>query len=101
MAASHTPWTVSGEKTVAAAGTRERLVAASLKVKSVTIVARSTNTGQIYVGGVDVASTTNFGLDASESVTFTTPEKHYIDLFEIYLDASVNGDDVDFYAVKP
>jgi hypothetical protein len=101
MANSETPWTVSGAQTVAAAGTRVRLVAASQRVKSVTINGKTGNTGRIYVGGADVASTTNNGLGADQSVTFTTPEKHYIDLTEIFIDASVNGEKVDFYAVKP
>jgi hypothetical protein len=101
MAASHTPWFVAGDQTVTTAGTRVRLVAASLKVKSVTLVGRSTNTGRIYVGGDDVASTTNEGLGADDNLTLTTPEKHYIDLTEIFVDSSVSGEKVNFYAVKP
>jgi hypothetical protein len=53
MANSQGPVLLSGEKTVALAGTAEPLVGASQRVKSVVIIAKSGNTNRIYLGGSD------------------------------------------------
>ena len=98
MAASETPTLVSGDKTVTAAGTSETL-AASQQVRSVTIVAKDGNTGRVYVGGADVGSSTNQGLQAGDTLTHTSAGG-WLDLSDIYLDADVNGEGVDYYAVK-
>lgn len=98
MANSEGPVLISGEKTVAAAGTAEALVASSQRVKSVVIIAKAANTGQVYLGGSDVASTTNDGLDARESVTIEGVG--WFDLADIFVDADTNAEGVDFYAVK-
>ena len=97
MANSKGPVLTSGEKTITAAGTAEAL-AATDNVKSVTIIAKASNVGQVYVGGSDVASTTNDGLDAGEVLSF---EAHaFMDLADIFIDVDTNGEGVDFYAVK-
>jgi len=98
MANSEGPVLLSGQKTVAAAGTAEPLVAASRRVKSVVIIAKGGNTNRVYVGAADVASSTNDGLGAGESATISAVG--WLDLAEIYLDVGVNGEGVDFYAVK-
>ena len=98
MANSEGPVFLSGEKTVAVAGTAEALVAASQRVKSLVIVAKKANTNQVYLGGSDVASTTNDGLDAAESLTIEAVG--WLDLANIYLDVDTNGEGIDFYAVK-
>ena len=67
MAASETPTIIASEKTVTAAGTAEALASAQ-RVRSVTIIAKTTNTGQVYVGGSDVASTTNDGLNPGDEL---------------------------------
>ena len=97
MADSEGPVFLAGEKTVTAAGTAEALAAAN-RVKSVAIIARTGNTGQVYIGGSDVASTTNDGLDAGE--TLSSEAVGWLDLADIYLDVDTNGEGVDFYAVK-
>ena len=97
MATSESPVIMAGEKTVAAAGTAEAISGAK-RVKALTIVAKSGNTGQVYVGGSDVASSTNDGLDAGEVVSFESDG--WMDLKDIFVDAGVNGEGVDFYAVK-
>ncbi len=97
MASSESPNIISGEATVTTAGTAVAL-SGSRRVKSVTIRAKAGNTGQIYVGGSDVDSTVNDGLDASESVTFETVG--WMELTDIYIDADSDGEGVDFYAVK-
>lgn len=98
MANSEGPVLLSGEKTVAVAGTAETLVAASRRVKSVVIIAKGGNTGRVYIGGSNVASTTNDGLAAGESVTIEGV--NFMDLADIYLDVGTGGEGVDFYAVK-
>ena len=98
MANSEGPVLLSGEKTVATAGTAESLLATSQRVKSVVIIAKKGNTNQVYVGGSDVAATTNDGLDAGESITVEAVG--WLDLAEIYLDVDTNGEGIDFYAVK-
>ena len=97
MAASEAPTLVSSEKTVTVAGTQEAL-SASQRVKSVTLIAKTGNTGQVYVGGSDVASSTNDGLAPGDSLI--VPAVGWLDLSEIYVDVDVNGEGVDFYAVK-
>ena len=97
MANSETPVLISGEKTVTAAGTAEAITGAN-RVKAITIIAKTGNTGQVYVGGSDVASTTNQGLDAGETLSIETVG--WMDLAGIYVDVDTNGEGVDFYAVK-
>lgn len=98
MANSEGPVLLSGEKTVAAAGTAEPLVAASRRVKSVVVIAKGDNTNRVYLGGADVDSSTNDGLEAGESVTIEA--MGWQDLADIYVDVGVNGEGVDFYGVK-
>ena len=98
MAASETPTIISSAKTVAVAGTAEALSSASQRVKSVTIVAMSGNTGQVYLGGTDVASTTNGGLAPGDSMAI--PAVSWLDLKDIFVDVDTNGEGVDFYAIK-
>ncbi len=97
MAASQTPTIVASEKTVTSAGTAEALASAR-RVRSVTIVAKTTNTGQVYVGGSDVGSTTNDGLNPGDELEI--PADNWLDLADVYLDVDTNGEGVDFYAVK-
>ena len=97
MAASNSPTLVSSEKTVSVSGTAEAL-SSSQRVKSVTIIAKSGNTGQVYVGGSDVATTTNDGLDSGDAIEITA--ENWMDLADIYLDVDTNGEGVDYYGVK-
>lgn len=97
MATSETPVIMAGDKTVVTAGTAVALAAAQ-RVKALTIVAKSDNTGRVYIGGSDVSSTTNGGLGAGESVSLEAV--NWMDLADIYVDADTGGEGVDFYAVK-
>ena len=97
MAASNSPTLVSSEKTVSVSGTAEAL-SSSQRVKSVTIIAKSGNTGQVYVGGSDVATTTNDGLDSGDAIEINA--ESWLDLADIYLDVDTNGEGVDYYGVK-
>lgn len=96
MANSETPTLISGAKTVTTAGTRVQLVTASQRVTSLVIIAKIANTGKLFVGGDDVASTTNGGMNAADALSLPGP----LDLKDVYLDVSVNGEGADFYASK-
>jgi len=82
----------AGQKNVTAAGTAETLVASSTIVDSVTIKAKSANTGDIYVGGSDVDSTHGIVLDAGQAVNNMVCD----DLINVYVDSSVNGEGVEY-----
>ena len=92
------PRLISGEKTVASAGTAVAMVSGTTRATWVRIVAKAGNTNQVYVGGSDVADTTNDGLDAGQVLEFEHPLA--FNLADIYLDADTNGEGVDFYALK-
>ncbi len=87
---------ISGSKAVATAGTA--VVIGTQVWKSVVIVAKAANTGQIYVGGSDVANTTNAGLDAGDVLVLESEKG--IDLATLYIDAGTSSDGIDFYGVK-
>ena len=83
-----------GRKTVAAAGTAEKLASAT-KCTSVLITAETDNTGLIVVGASTVvaslATRRGIPLYAGESISIPT-----VDLDQIWLDTTVNGDGVTF-----
>jgi hypothetical protein len=90
---------VSGEKTVAATGTAEALLATGNVIyRSVSIIAKTANTNQVYIGGADVATTTNDGLDAGDVFNLNIGPAHHVDLSTIFIDVDTNGEGVDFYA---
>ena len=98
MAASNSPTLLTSEKTVTAAGTAEALSAATQRVSSLTVVAKTGNTGQVYIGGSDVASTTNDGLAPGDALEISA--ESWLDLNDVYIDVDTNGEGVDFYAAK-
>lgn len=86
-----------GTKNVTTAGTALQLeTSTERRVRSVQLQAHDDNTGRIYFGGSDVASTTQRGLAPGESKTITADKPFSLD--EIYIDCSVNGEGVDFEA---
>ena len=97
MAASNSPTLLVSEKNVAASGTAEA-ISSSQRVHSVTIIAKAGNTGNVYVGGSDVATTTNDGLPAGD--TLSIEALNWLDLNDIYIDVDTDGEGVDVYAVK-
>ena len=98
MAASNSPTLLTSEKTVAAAGTAEALSSTPQRVLSLAIIAKSSNTGQVYVGGSDVDSSTNGGMAPGDSLELSGGNA--MDLADIYIDVDTNGEGVDFCAVK-
>lgn len=91
-----TPASVNhGSKNVTTAGTDVPLVASSTPCKSVTVMARSTNTSAIVVGGSGVDATLGTGngvlLYALDAITIEVD-----DLADVYIDSLVNGEGVKF-----
>lgn len=86
------------QKTVAAAGTQEAIHSAALRVRSVLLIAHSTNTGRVYYGGSDVDSSTQKGLLAGESVTITGDKP--FDIQTIFIDVDTAGEGVDWIATR-
>jgi len=90
-----------GITNVAAAGTEVRLTATPTLVSKVLIVAKDGNTGNIFVGGALVSST-SYGvtLTAGESVSLSAgdvqAEVGLIDLSTIWIDCSVSGEGVSY-----
>lgn len=85
---------ITGSTDVTTAGTRVALATSQI-VRSVTIKAKATNTGKIYVGDSSVASANGFRLDPGETVSFEIQN-----LSSIYIDSAVNGEGVTYLAVK-
>lgn len=92
-----------GEKTVTTGGTAEALVSRATGVNTqfwrVTIRAKAGNTNQVYVGGSDVDSNTNDGLDANDSLTLEGVQ-FPIDLADVWLDVDTDGEGADFWATN-
>jgi len=78
---------------VTTAGTRVQLP--NFPCREVTIIAKRTNTGYIFVGGSDVSSTV-YGaeLAANDSITIAVNNTNLI-----WIDASVSGEGVSYVAV--
>lgn len=90
-----TPTTLnSGQTNVATAGTQVVLGPATT-IKSVTVKAKHTNTGLIFVGASTVDSATGFILSAGDSVSVDID-----DLSDVWIDSSVNGEGVSYIYVN-
>lgn len=103
MATSVTQKHLTGQKTVTSAGTAEA-IDTSLGVQGIIsalmIIAHDNNTGRVFYGGSDVASTTQRGLAAGESVSIESNHESPFDIAEIFLDVSVSGEGADFVATR-
>lgn len=87
-------------QTVATAGTAVELSSTSQRATKVTITAETDNTGIIVVGGSTVvaalATRRGIPLSAGDSVTFEKKGSESIDLIDIWIDTTVNGDGVTY-----
>ena len=88
---------LSGSKAVTSAGTAVALASDGL-YGSLMVRAKYANTGNIFIGGSDVASSTNEGLAAGDSILINPRPGKAIQLTDIYIDSAVSGEGVDFYA---
>lgn len=85
----------SGQKSVTAAGTAERLSSTSVPILSVIVKAKRANTGtNIYVGTTDVSSSEGYILGQGDSVAINID-----DLRKVIIDADTSGDGVSFLLV--
>lgn len=92
---------IYGDKNVTTSGTEVRLVATTAETLArwcaeLTVTAKSANTNKIFVGGDSSVSTSAFGvsLDADQSHTFGPFDTNCIDLANVWLDATTNGEGV-------
>jgi len=92
----------SGRKVVAAIGTAERLSDTQLLVDMLEVAAETDNTGLITVGGSAVigalATRKGNSLTSSKTKVFIAPEGKKINLRDVWLDTTVNGDGVTYTA---
>lgn len=86
---------LGGQKNVTTAGTRVALTSGSQAYKKITIVAKTTNTGLIYIGDVTVDSTHGLILPAGGC----SPDLEFVNTNAIYIDSSVNGEGVSWVGV--
>lgn len=83
----------NSSKTVTVSGTRVQFTAISCF--EVIVVAKASNTGYIYVGNSTVSSTTYIQrLSSGEAAVLSV-----VDSSEIYIDASVSGEGVNFTVI--
>ena len=81
-------------KTVAAAGTAERLQSSDQLVRSVVVRAKSGNTGNVYVGDATVSSS-DPGIAPGDRLNLRGDP--YLNLFDIFIDVDTNGEGVDVW----
>lgn len=80
-------------QTVTTAGTRVQLP--NYPCREVTVIAKKTNTGSVFIGGSDVSSSVyGVQLAVNESFTFSISNTDII-----YIDSSVSGEGVSYVAV--
>jgi len=87
-----------GSKAVAAAGTAEPLTATRQVYCSLTIQAKSGNTGTVYVGDSNVSSS-NYFFELQgypDSITLLSSEGDSINTAQVFIDAANNDDAVTF-----
>lgn len=87
----------SRERTVTTSGTAVQLMTSPTYAVGLTIRARAGNTGVIYIGDSSVGS--SYGrLSAGDMIEVVRDAE--FNLENIYLDASVNGESVDFFWMR-
>ena len=88
-----TPSTIyNGSTDVTTAGTAVAL-GSSTTIKSVVVKAKYANTGTIYIGDASVSSSNGIELQAGDAIGIDID-----DLSTVYIDASVNGEGVNYLA---
>lgn len=86
---------IDGRKLVTAAGTAERLVAATQRCKWVQITALATNTTIVAIGGPDVLATAGSEAGALLAAGATT-RIPIVDAHRLWVDAKTSGQGVAF-----
>ena len=95
MASTNFSVSKTSEKTVSVGGTAER-IASGYSFFGLSFSAKDDNKGRIYVGGADIATTTNNGFKAGEgqSLRFNSPT----DIGSFWVNADNAGEGIDFTA---
>lgn len=92
--------TYNGGKTVAAAGTAERLLTECNPCFTLTVQAvqpdGDANSDEIYIGGSTVSSTSGLKLQPGDVYTFPPQETNSYNVEDIWIDAATSGDGVVF-----
>lgn len=88
-----------GDVTVASAGTPVPLSASQIISPGCSIRAKATNTGNVYVGGTNLSSSTRAAeLGPGDAIEIVGPQiggtEEELDLAQIYVDAANSGDKV-------
>lgn len=84
----------NGQQNVASAGTRVQITSHS-PLLSLTVKAKPTNTGLIYVGDSAVSSSNGFILSAGDSISLDIADSDFA-----YIDSSVDGEGVCYIGVE-
>ena len=82
-----------GQNAVSSAGTAE-VLGTSFDIRSVTIRANSGNTGNIYIGGVNVDSSNGYILDSGESIVADVDN-----IDDVYIDSDTSSEGVSYVAI--
>ena len=93
------------ELDIPTAGTRVQASATSTIVSSIIFQADTANTGNIFVGDVNVTSTRGYALTPGDSIAFSGDMAGYSGkefiLSDFYVDTATNGNDVWITYVAP
>jgi hypothetical protein len=89
---------VPSTTTVTTAGTRVQLSTALDKVVALLVKARQANTGLIYFGISNVASTVAYTLSPGEVLPVPFPQDVEVPIADFWIDSSVNGEKMDWVA---
>lgn len=98
---------VTGQKTVAAAGTQLALTTTKKIARGLKLTAPAGNAGAIYIGDANVDSSTGIvvapggSIDAGALLEAFKEKDPALDLNTIYVDAATNGDKVTFVYFEP
>ena len=85
-------------KNLATAGTAVQFAALNLRCKALTFHARSTNTGQVFIGGAGVLATAGYELTANVAYSVTLGEGSDM-LSDYYMNASSTTQSCDVWAL--
>jgi hypothetical protein len=87
--------------TVATAGTEQRIAASSVEnVVAVYLSVPAANNGVIIAGDSSVAATVGRIIEKSTTFEIVAPQGHYIDIYNIWVDAATSGDKVNVSYLK-
>ena len=91
-----------GVQNVAVPGDAEPLMASATKVLSVLVMAKNTNTDNVYLGtsAVDKTSSKQLIMPPGSTVSIDVPVGYSTNLANWYIDAEVAGEGVDFVALR-